>query len=139
MTVHVAWQDQEHTTESPDRLPAYWPASLPAISTDSPPPDSQSQSLEVPLHTSLSGNVKRDSLPAKGLEAGKKLTSAGRQRLKTYAELLAEETAAMKNAVGPWQQPTEKSSKLMVSVRCLVFSASCYLALCKAFTVVRAG
>lgn len=39
------------------------------------------------------------------------------QPLKSYAQLLAEENAAMKAAIGPWQPRLEKSNKLLVSSR----------------------
>ena len=109
-------QDQGHDAELPGKLPAYWPAACLASSMDDPPADFDLQPLEVPpLSHSRSGSD--DENPqAEGIEAGGVAASAGKQHLKTYAELLSEETAAMKNAVGPWQPRVEKSSKLMVRV-----------------------
>ena len=118
MKISGVMQDSMHDAELPGKLPAYWPAACLDSSMDSLPRDISVSPDAAPLihrHTCEPDNdndsPRADSQGAEGAAAG-----AGKQHLKTYAELLSEETAAMKNAVGPWQPRLEKSSKLMVRV-----------------------
>lgn len=103
-------QNQEDD-KSLGSLPAYWPAwriSVHGISTDS---DSEASSSPPPsLHSQRSSDssASEDMAPA--------FNGGARQALKPYAQLLAEETAAMQNAAGPWRPRIEKSGKLKVSL-----------------------
>lgn len=136
----MGMQEHKHDATSPDRLPAYWGRrpgfhiSVDNTSTEtssdgsaSPPSDTRSQPQGE--HT------QEGMVPAHA--AGHRCT----RQLKTYAQLLSEETVAMKNAVGPWQPRMEKSSKLMVCicsppcfhpVRLQIFHAAEHPDMCKA-------
>ena len=112
-------QDSLHDADLPGKLPAYWPAACLGGSMDDLPTDISLSPDADPLNYRHMCEADEDSPRAdsQGGEGG--TAGAGKQHLKTYAELLSEETAAMKNAVGPWQPRLEKSSKLMVSVSCM--------------------
>ena len=104
-------QDQEDD-KSLGSLPAYWPAWR--ISVHGIPTDSDSEASSSPPFKSAAASaaaillwLRTWRLPSNG---------GARQALKPYAQLLAEETAAMKNAVGPWQPRIEKSGKLKVTL-----------------------
>ena len=103
-------QDQEDD-KSLGSLPAYWPAwriSVHGIPTDSDSEASSSPPSSCCSQRSSDTSVAEDMAPA--------LNGGARQALKPYAQLLAEETAAMKNAVGPWWPRIEKSGKLKVTL-----------------------
>ncbi len=90
-------------------LPAYWPTwriSVHSIPTNSDSDDSSSPSSSLRSHHS--SDVAEAMAPA--------FKGGARQALKPYAQLLAEETAAMQNAAGPWRPRMEKSGKLKVTL-----------------------
>lgn len=112
-------QESMHDADMPGKLPAYWPAACLGSSIGDTPTDISLSPEGPPVNHCHTCEADNDSPRADSQGAGGLAASAGKQHLKTYAELLSEETAAMKNAVGPWQPRLEKSSKLMVRVSCM--------------------
>ena len=94
---------EQHSDRLPGRLSAYWPTF--SISVGDASPDSGSQDTaaqQAPTQTSPS-------------QASPVSCASPSAPILTYAELLARETSAMRNAQGPWKPRIEKSEELLVS------------------------
>ncbi|CAK0786354.1 hypothetical protein CVIRNUC_009567 [Coccomyxa viridis] len=92
---------EQHSDRLPGSLPAYWPTFSISVGDASPNSGSQDTAAQqAPTQASPS-----QASPVSSASPGAPIM--------TYAELLARETSAMRNAQGPWKPRIEKSEELL--------------------------
>ena len=99
--LHNLLQEQ-YPERMPGSLPAFWPTFN--IRVGSTTSDSDSQ-----------GTAEQRKPPSQASPASS--SSPGGPPIMTYAELLACETSAMRNAQGPWRPRIEKTEELLVGLQ----------------------
>ena len=94
----------QHPDRSAGSLPAHWPTF--SISAGDTSPDSGSQ--DAAAQQARTQDPPSQVSPVSSASPGAPIM--------TYAELLARETSAMRNARGPWKPRIEKTDELLVSL-----------------------
>ena len=94
----------QHLDKSHGSLPAYWPTFSISVGNTS----SGSGSLDAAAQQAPTQSTPSQASPVSSASPGAPIM--------TYAELLARETSAMRNAQGPWKPRIEKTEELLVSL-----------------------